>query len=165
MNYHDTFIEVADDCPATAAQVPEQKDGSPTVSALQYQMMAGHPSRYTQEDVLFRVFAARQGILPAQQAAERVAHEAEQARQRFEALAAQFGHEAATKIVGRELWVGETAAMVKASFGEPVDVSESVLKTKVKHTFKFDRLPGNNRFGLKVHLDDGVVVGWDRAND
>jgi hypothetical protein len=61
-NYYNTFIEVADDCPVTAAEVPQSKGDSKTVPVLQYEMIAIHPYAYTQDDVLFEVFAERNGI-------------------------------------------------------------------------------------------------------
>ncbi|OHD62551.1 MAG: hypothetical protein A2014_00315 [Spirochaetes bacterium GWF1_49_6] len=61
-NYYNTFIEVADDCPVTSAEIPSMKDGDKTVPYLQYEMMVKHPYAHTQEDVLFGVFAARHHI-------------------------------------------------------------------------------------------------------
>lgn len=60
-NYFNTFIEVADDCPATHGEVPPVK-GSKTVANLQYEMLQGHPYEYTSDDVLFAVFAQRNQI-------------------------------------------------------------------------------------------------------
>lgn len=34
-NYYNTFIEVADDCPAKAAEVPGYKGGNPTTATIQ----------------------------------------------------------------------------------------------------------------------------------
>ncbi|GIP32019.1 DUF6157 family protein [Paenibacillus sp. J2TS4] len=66
MNYYDTFIETAEDCPVTAAEVPKTKGDSKTIPVLQYELIANHPYKYTQEDVLFEVFAQRNNI-PAEQ--------------------------------------------------------------------------------------------------
>jgi hypothetical protein len=62
-NYYSTFIEVADDCPVSTAEVPRQKGNEPTVSLLQYEMIRKHPYACTQEDVLFGVYAIRNGIV------------------------------------------------------------------------------------------------------
>jgi hypothetical protein len=35
-NYYDTFIEVADDCPIAAAEVPPLKKDTPSVANLQF---------------------------------------------------------------------------------------------------------------------------------
>ena len=60
-NYYNTFIEVADDCPVKTAEIPPQKGDARSVPLLQYEMIANHPYAYTQEDVLFGVFAVRAG--------------------------------------------------------------------------------------------------------
>lgn len=70
-NYYDTFIEVAADCPASTAQVPASKSDGPSIPALQYEMIARNPYQYTQEDVLFEVYAKRQSIPRSAWAAER----------------------------------------------------------------------------------------------
>ena len=64
-NYRNTFIEVADDCPATAGEQPSTSRAAPTVAVLQYQLVAAHPYELTSDDVLFEVFA-RRGEVPAQ---------------------------------------------------------------------------------------------------
>jgi Family of unknown function (DUF6157) len=71
MNYFDTFIEVADDCPAQTASVPAQKGGKKTIPVLQYEMIANHPYKYTQEDVLFETYADQNDIPAAERPAER----------------------------------------------------------------------------------------------
>lgn len=55
---------------------------------------------------------------------------------------------------------GMTYDMVVASWGEPVDLDETVLKTKTKRELKYDQ-KGKNRFGTRVYMEDGVVVGWE----
>lgn len=67
-NYFNTFIEVAEDCPATHGEIPPVK-GNKSVANLQYEMLHGHPYEYTSDDVLFAVFAERQHI-PAEVLAE-----------------------------------------------------------------------------------------------
>jgi Family of unknown function (DUF6157) len=71
MNYYNTFIAVAEDCPVQASEIPATKGGTKTVPVLQYEMIANHPYKYTQEDVLFEVFALRNQIEEAQKQAER----------------------------------------------------------------------------------------------
>lgn len=69
-NYVDTFIEVAEDCPVTRAEVPVTT-GAPTIAALQYELIAGHPYEHTSDDVLFEVHARRRGIADDQRQEER----------------------------------------------------------------------------------------------
>jgi hypothetical protein len=58
MNYYDTLIEVADDCPATEAQVPKPRAGTKTKAMVEYELLADHPYTYTEEDIAFEVYAA-----------------------------------------------------------------------------------------------------------
>lgn len=61
-NYTGTFIQVADDCPTAAAEQPPVGGKAPTIAALQYALIAEHPYEFTSDDVLFEVYAVRQGI-------------------------------------------------------------------------------------------------------
>ena len=71
MNYVDTFIEVADDCPVQAASAPALKGEKKTIPVLQYEMIARHPYQYTQEDVLFETYAEYNQIPAAHRPTER----------------------------------------------------------------------------------------------
>ncbi len=65
------------------------------------------------------------------------------------------------KLMQRTLWQGQTAEQVIDAIGEPKDIDERVLKTKTKQTWKY--FPsGRRRYGLRITLDDGIVVGWDK---
>lgn len=70
-NNYGVFIEVAEDCPVSKAEIPKAKGESKTVPVLQYEMIANHPYRYTQEDILFEVFAARNNIPDQEKQASR----------------------------------------------------------------------------------------------
>lgn len=62
-NAHDLFVTVADDCPVREAQVPPQSPDKPDSAArLQYDWLIDAPYRYSSDDVLFGIFALRQGI-------------------------------------------------------------------------------------------------------
>lgn len=81
--------------------------------------------------------------------------------QRRKQLTAKYGGaEIARCIMQQVVWQGETAEQLRESFGTPADIDRKVLKTKRKEVWKY-RPVGKNRFGLKVTLDDGVVVAWD----
>lgn len=71
MNYYGAFIAVAEDCPVTSAQIPSAKGDAKTIPVLQYEMIANNPYKYTQEDVLFEVFAERNNIPEEQKPAAR----------------------------------------------------------------------------------------------
>lgn len=61
-NYFNTFIEVAEDCPAQAAEIPPQKGEALTVANLHFDMIAHHPYKYSSDDVVFRAYAAKNSI-------------------------------------------------------------------------------------------------------
>ena len=61
-NYVNTFIEVAEDCPVTTAELPPKKDDKLTVANLQFDMVYDHPYRYTSDDVIFGTHALRHEI-------------------------------------------------------------------------------------------------------
>ena len=62
MNYYQTLIAVADDCPVRQSVVPIQRGDNLTIAVLQYGMIAGNPYTYTQEDVLFQTWLQRQDM-------------------------------------------------------------------------------------------------------
>lgn len=70
-NYVDTFIEVAEDCPVTTAEVPQTKRDTKSVARLQYELMAEAPYHHTSDDIIFTVHAERSGIPEAGRAAAR----------------------------------------------------------------------------------------------
>jgi len=61
-NYKDTFIEIADDCPATSGEVPPTKADTKTVANIQFEMVSKNPYKYTSDDILFQVFADRNDL-------------------------------------------------------------------------------------------------------
>lgn len=60
-NYTDTFIAVAPDCPATAAEAPPEREPA-TVARLQYEMLRDAPYRHTSDDVVHASQGERRGI-------------------------------------------------------------------------------------------------------
>jgi hypothetical protein len=62
MNYYDTLIEVADDCPATEAQVPQARGAKKTKAVVEHELLAKHPYTYTEEDIAFQVYAVLHDI-------------------------------------------------------------------------------------------------------
>ena len=73
-NYENTFIEVADDCPAAGGEVPPTKGDAKTIANIQYEMISKHPYQFTSDDVLFQVFAERKELTES---------ELEEARKQF----------------------------------------------------------------------------------
>lgn len=58
-------------------------------------------------------------------------------------------------------WQGQTSEQLIDSLGQPVDIDAKVLKTKKKEVWKYSH-QGGNRYGLRITLDNDVVVGWDQ---
>jgi Family of unknown function (DUF6157) len=54
MNYYATLIEVADDCPAKEAQVPQARGAKKTKPVVEYELLVKHPYKYTEEDIALR---------------------------------------------------------------------------------------------------------------
>lgn len=70
-NYYNTFIQIAEDCPAQTAEAPPLKGEQQTVANLKYEMLAAGPYQHTSDDVLFEVFAIRNAVSQKSRAAER----------------------------------------------------------------------------------------------
>jgi Family of unknown function (DUF6157) len=71
MNYYDTLIEVADDCPATEARVPQARGGKKTKAVVEYELLVKHPYAYTEEEIAFEVYAVLHDIPKASRPRER----------------------------------------------------------------------------------------------
>lgn len=61
-NYENTFIEVAEDCPATCGEIPKQKSDTKTIANIEFEMINQNPYKYSSDDVLFQVFADRNDL-------------------------------------------------------------------------------------------------------
>lgn len=61
-NYFNTFIAVAEDCPATIGIEPPVKAEAKTVANLQFTLLNESPYKYTSDELLFRVHALRKGF-------------------------------------------------------------------------------------------------------
>ena len=59
MNYFDTLIEVADDCPTKKAQVPLARGGKKTKAVVEYEILVKHPYSHTEEDIAFETYAVQ----------------------------------------------------------------------------------------------------------
>lgn len=60
-NYVETFMEVAEDCPAGEGVIPPAKE-TPTVAQLHYELISAEPYARTSDDVIFETFARRDGV-------------------------------------------------------------------------------------------------------
>jgi hypothetical protein len=71
LNYYETLIEVADDCPALEGQVPQARGGKKTKAVVEYELLAKHPYTYSEEDIAFEVYAVLHAIPKASRPRER----------------------------------------------------------------------------------------------
>lgn len=70
-NYHDTFIQVAEDCPVAEARVPPGGRATPSVAELQHRLLDERPYGLTSDELLFTVHLLRRQIPEADAAAAR----------------------------------------------------------------------------------------------
>ena len=70
-NYHNTFIEIAEDCPIDFGQEPPVRANKKSVANYQYEMVKNNPYKYTSDEVLFTVFATRKDFIQEEWEAER----------------------------------------------------------------------------------------------
>jgi hypothetical protein len=92
VNYFDTFIEVAEDCPAGHAEVPPARRGRATKAVIEYELIAGEPYALTEEDVAFRTRVVMRDIPEVDWPAERERFlSQEKPRLRVSALAKRYG--------------------------------------------------------------------------
>jgi hypothetical protein len=83
------------------------------------------------------------------------------AKNRRGRIYAKYGRgQIADAIISKTVWVGETEQQLEDSLGRPYDTDEKVLKTKRKVIWKYQHR-GGNRFGLRITVENGLVVGWD----
>ena len=75
-------------------------------------------------------------------------------------MAAYGDPEIAGRIMKGQFWQGMTYDQLIDSLGAPVDFDEKVMKTKTKQTLKYEQT-AKNRYDTRIHLEDGIVVGWD----
>jgi hypothetical protein len=65
-NYIDTFIRIADDCPAKTGEIPPIKGDAKSVANRQFEILSKHPYTFTSDDILFQVYAERNDITQAE---------------------------------------------------------------------------------------------------
>ncbi len=88
-NYFNTFIAVAGDCAATAGREP---DGQTSVASLQHRLLRKQPYTLTSDELLFEVYAVRNGVADADREKARTTFFSKpQACLRASPLVKQFG--------------------------------------------------------------------------
>ncbi len=118
-NYYNTFIQIADDCPVSNAEVPPIKDDDKTIAHLQFEMIVDNPYKYTSDDVIFNAYAVKNNITGKSMQAEARAmfFSKGQACLRASALTKRYGwgvhHNAESKIAVYAVDSAEYKKMVK----------------------------------------------------
>jgi len=69
-NYYDTFIKIADDCPAERGMVPPAKKNGQSKPGIEYDLVFHQPYTYTQEELLFQTYVRHKEI-PEEELASR----------------------------------------------------------------------------------------------
>lgn len=85
----------------------------------------------------------------------------QQERRRKELLDKYGDEELVSRILDQVIWEGEPAEILLESLGPPVERDQQVLKTKTKETWKYYPV-ARRRYALKIHLENGIVYGWDQ---
>lgn len=66
MSYTDTFIQIAEDSPATQSSEPKLHRGKKTIAGHEYDLLTERPYTYNQDELIFEVHIRRNQI-PAEQ--------------------------------------------------------------------------------------------------
>lgn len=70
-NYTNTFIEIADDCPISQAEIPPEKNIK-TLASLQYEQIVKEPYRYSSDDIVFECYAVKNDISDSEKPQARI---------------------------------------------------------------------------------------------
>ncbi len=83
-------------------------------------------------------------------------------KKRREALMVKYGDASIVEaIMNRQIWQGMSDEQLIDSWGAPVAKDHKVYKTKLSETYKYNQT-GRNRFGSRVKVENGLVVGWEQ---
>jgi hypothetical protein len=88
----------------------------------------------------------------------------EDLERRRAALLAKYHDPNIVDMIMRQMfWQGQSQEQLLDSLGRPADIDQKVMKTKVKEIWKYNQM-GANRFGLRITIENNVVVGWDQKD-
>lgn len=83
-------------------------------------------------------------------------------KRRREYVYGKYGRtEIAERILHQMFWVGQTEDELADSLGRPASIDRKILKTKSKEIWKYNRITSRT-FGLRITVENGIVVGWDK---
>jgi hypothetical protein len=72
-NYFNSFILIAEDSAAKKGEFPPLKTEKPTIANMQFDLVIRNPYKFTSDEVLFQVYALRNGISKREHETEREA--------------------------------------------------------------------------------------------
>jgi hypothetical protein len=104
--------------------------------------------------------SARRKALVIRRAGELQAHIERVRQERWAYLVARFGDSLARAIWDGVLIQGMPEECLTEFLGVPEAADQKVMKERRSSTLKYRPL-GGNRFGLRVHIENGRVVGWE----
>ena len=85
-----------------------------------------------------------------------------QIRQWRQYLRQKYNDESIVEAIMRKtIWQGMSQDQLLDSWGYPAAKDRKVYKTKTAETFKYNQT-GKNRFGSRVQIENGIVVGWSQ---
>lgn len=85
-------------------------------------------------------------------------------KKRREELLTKYGDpEIVDMIMKKMFWQGQTPEQLVDSLGNPIDVDRKIMKTKTKEVWKYNKI-GKGRYALRITIEDGYVVGWDKKS-
>jgi hypothetical protein len=90
-----------------------------------------------------------------------IASRANKRRKRLEALRRKYPEEIVQRILGGQIWQGQTEEQLIDAIGSPVEVDTKVLKTMQREIWKYGRISAK-RFRLRITVENGMVAGWDQ---
>lgn len=65
------------------------------------------------------------------------------------------------RVIKGYFWQGQTQEQLIDSMGYPSAKDNKVLKSAVREIWKYHER-GKHRYGLKITVENGLVVGWDK---
>lgn len=90
-----------------------------------------------------------------------IASRANKRRKRLEALRRKYPEEIVQRILGGQIWQGQTEEQLIDAIGSPAEVDTKVLKTMQREIWKYGRISAK-RFRLRITVENGMVAGWDQ---
>ena len=62
-NYTNTFIGIAEDCPATFGETPPMKGSEKSIANIQFEMILQNPYKYNSDEVIFHCYATKKDLM------------------------------------------------------------------------------------------------------